>query len=224
MILTHGANSISGGGGVPEEYIELEYLQIDSDYADFCYELPNYFDNDCEISFLVEYDRSVDRSQSLLVMKGATPVNDDYSLYIASSIFNSGANKKIYSRNRDKPNNYTINTDVKNWNITSKSRYTVNSDKITIETINGDTFVIDTYYEKFTIKYFRIFVRDQNHTWPFIGKFFDLTVKQGNKEIFKLVAVKNKNSGLLGFFDTVSQTFYEPNYGQSNLIAGPVKL
>ena len=211
--------NIGSGGVVPAEYDELEYLEINRNTggANFLVALNSFSNENKEFRITVEFDGTNDNIQKSILM-ASNNINSSSPGFMINYAARADSSKTIYSRN----NSGDFYTPNYNGNLTSKVKFSIKNG--TFRMFNTDGRVIDssTNYAISNLSYVFLFTDRSNpgEYYQFWGKFYELEIDG----VLKCIPVKRKLDGVIGLFDLISQVFITANYGQSNLIAGPVKI
>lgn len=220
-IYKNGESGSGGGGGVvPEEYFELEYLEISRNVgpANFIISLNDFGNKDKIISCIFEIDGNFENLQRSIFYAGRN--NNASPGILVNYNWRSASEKILYIRNSI--NSYYTPQTIFN-NNSNKLKLLIQNNVVNIEF--GDGSKIGSYAEYSESNGFnKLFIftdRTNPGEWyQFYGKFFELEIQ----DIIKIVPAKRKLDGVIGLFDLISQTFITPNYGASNIVAGPVKM
>lgn len=219
MILTHGANSIGSGSKIPDEYIELEYLEINRNVggANFIATFNTFTNTDKEIKLVAEFDAVNDDNQRDLIHISNSSSDSSPGFYLGYA-FRTDNTQTIWSSN----NGGDYYTPYYDGVITNKLNFSINNSTFDIEKSDGTIINTYTNYAASNYTYLYLFTdRTTPGEWhQFYGKFFELEIQ----DVAKFVPVKRKSDDVIGLFDLVSQSFITANYGSSNIIAGPVKI
>lgn len=208
-----------GGGGVPVEYWELEYLQIkrDNGGANFVFNIPTFSNKDKLIEFIFEMEYYVENTSRDLVRIQNNNSNPAPGIYISYNIRNT---TETQFQTRNSLADYTTpywNTTLDNYKV----KISLLNNSAQIETGAGTTLTSSTNYSVST-GFYRVFMfTDRSNPGEYhqaFGKFYKFSVQ----DVCNIVPVKRKGDNVIGIFDLVSNTFYAPNYGGSNIIAGPI--
>lgn len=220
-VYKNGASGGGGGGGiVPDEYEELEYLEINRNNggANFIATLNTFSNADKDFSIIVEFDGVNEDYQKNLIKFSAQAWSSSPGFSI-DYVNRTDNTRTIYSRN----NGGDYYTPIYTTNdYTNKVKFSIKNNNFDITYSDGRKTVLTTNYASSNFSNMFLFTDRTNpgEYYQFWGKFYEMEVNG----VLKLVPVKRKLDGVIGLFDLVSQVFITANYGQSNIIAGPVKL
>lgn len=209
-----------GGSGVPVEYYELEYFEIkrDNGGANFVINLPTFNNKDKNIEIIFEIEKYIENYERRIFYIGKNN-NSEPGVYLSYNLRNL-SQQEFYTRNNI--NNYTTIRLYVNLN-SYKVKFDIKNSSFDIETGAGTIVNSSTNYSESSglnrLFLFTDRVSPGEYNQPF-GKFFYMKVE----DVIELVPVKRKGDNVIGVFDLISNTFYVPNYGGSNIISGPIKF
>ena len=207
-----------GGGGVPVEYWELEYLEISRDNggANFVVNLPTFNNKDKNIEIVFEIEKYIETVQRTILYIGKN--NNSSPGVFLSYVLRTLSQQEFLSRNNIN-DYYTPKLYV---NLDSyKVKFNIQNSIFDVETGAGTIVNGSTNYSE-SSGFNRLFLFTDRTTpgeysQPY-GKFYSLKIQ----DVCNIVPVKRKGDNVVGIFDLVSNTFYAPNYGGSNIISGPI--
>lgn len=209
-----------GGGGVPVEYWQLEYFEISRDIggANFVINLPAFNNKDKNIQLIFEINKYIENSERRIFYIGKNN-NSSPGVMLSYNLRNL-SQQEIYSRNNF--NDYT--TPRLYVNLDSyKVKFDIQNATFNLETGAGTVINSTTNYSE-SSGLNRLFLFTDRTTpgenYQPYGKFYSLIIQ----DVCNMIPVKRKGDNVIGVFDLVSNTFYTPNYGGSNIIAGPIVL